>query len=72
MEQATLEGKKKEDSGFLAPNKRLKGYLNGDDHDSKDDADDEDPIADLFPHCSVLFADIQGQITRYCFDLQWF
>ncbi|CAB9517391.1 Receptor-type guanylate cyclase gcy [Seminavis robusta] len=43
-------------SSFMAPNRRLKGYLNG--------VEDDDmclaPIADLFPHCTVLFADISG------------
>lgn len=44
-------------SGFMAPNRRLKGYLDGDD---SEDGDDDAPIADLFPHCTVCFADIAG------------
>lgn len=39
-----------------APNRRLKGYLDGMEEDDMNAA----PIADLFPHCTVLFADISG------------
>lgn len=38
--------------GLIAPNRRLKGYLNGD----EDEEYGGDPIADLFPYCTVLFA----------------
>lgn len=41
---------------MIAPTNRLKGYLNG----SEDDRDCEQPIADLFPHCTVLFMDVAG------------
>jgi hypothetical protein len=37
---------------FIAPNRRLKGFLSG----SEDDDIDMEPIADLFPHCTVMFA----------------
>jgi class 3 adenylate cyclase len=38
-------------------NNRLKSFLKG---DSKDEDVGLQPIADLFPHCTVLFADISG------------
>lgn len=44
-------------SGFSAPNRRLKTFLT----DSPGDGNTgSQPIADLFPNCSVLFADIAG------------
>ena len=42
------KGKKR---GFVAPNRRLKGYLDGEDG-IDEDGDDSAPIADLFPHCA--------------------
>jgi class 3 adenylate cyclase len=42
---------------FLAPNHRLKNFLGGD-TETQDEA--AHAIADLFPHCTVLFADIVG------------
>ncbi|CAB9526583.1 Receptor-type guanylate cyclase gcy [Seminavis robusta] len=53
-------------SNFLAPSRRLKGYLigngetGGEQDDQQVDPFDDTPIADLFPHCTVLFADISG------------
>jgi hypothetical protein len=41
----------------LAPNHRLKTFLNG---DADCNVDHNQPIADLFPHCTVFFADIAG------------
>jgi class 3 adenylate cyclase len=41
----------------LASNHRLKGFLTGD--DKANDVGGQ-PIADLFPHCTVYFADIAG------------
>jgi class 3 adenylate cyclase len=41
----------------MAQNNRLKSFLKG---DSKDEDAGLQPIADLFPHCTVLFADISG------------
>jgi class 3 adenylate cyclase len=41
----------------LAPNQRLKTFLNGE-VDSNEDHNQ--PIADLFPQCTVFFADIAG------------
>ena len=41
----------KKDGTFMAPNRRLKGYLDG-----QDDEIDTTPIADLFPHCTGEFA----------------
>lgn len=48
-----LEG----DGVGMANKTRLKGFLNGDDGEHHNT---ESPIADLFPHCTVLFADIAG------------
>lgn len=57
---------------LMAPSKfRLKSFLNEDSHHanctepyptekSDDESQNEKPIADLFPHCTVLFADISG------------
>lgn len=63
MEQAAQQAEKKAQmasangkSGFAAPNQRLQGYLDG----QEEDEIDHNPIADLFPHCTVLFADIAG------------
>ena len=42
--------------GSVLPNGRLKGYLSG----AQDDDVNQAPIADLFPNCTVLFADIAG------------
>jgi class 3 adenylate cyclase len=42
---------------FMAPNHRLKNFLGGDVETNDDGAR---AIADLFPHCTVLFADIVG------------
>ena len=44
--------------GSLAGNQRLKNYLGGDAEAAQAEADQ--PIADLFPHCTVFFADIAG------------
>jgi hypothetical protein len=46
-----------ENSNEMAQNNRLKSFLKG---DSKDEDKGLQPIADLFPHCTVLFADISG------------
>lgn len=48
----------KKGSGLLAPNQRLKSFLNGD--VTHGDPLGQAPIADLFPHCTILFADICG------------
>ncbi|CAB9511297.1 Receptor-type guanylate cyclase gcy [Seminavis robusta] len=58
MQQTNVEGEKKEkESPFnIARSTRLRGYLQGQQEDDFDQA----PIADLFPHCTVLFADIAG------------
>ena len=58
MQQAQNKADIKEmRSSFIqAPNRRLKGYLDGKEEDDMNSA----PIADLFPHCTVLFADISG------------
>ena len=47
---------RRQDKGFAAPNTRLKSYLAG----SQEDNMSMQPIADLCPHCTVLFADISG------------
>ena len=39
----------------MATQNRLRTFLNG-----TSDGDDQQPIADLFPHCTVFFADIAG------------
>jgi class 3 adenylate cyclase len=46
-----------QDTGHDTQNNRLKSFLKG---DSKDEDVGLQPIADLFPHCTVLFADISG------------
>jgi hypothetical protein len=58
MQQAASKAEVKAGKGgdFIAPNHRLKGYLSGNQEDDIDDT----PIADLFPYCTVLFADIAG------------
>ena len=43
-------------SSYVSPTTRVKGYLNG----GQEYSEDDQPIADLFPHCTVLFADIVG------------
>ena len=53
-ETAPVDDKGKKN--FLSPNRRLKGFING---DQEDDAGNT-PIADLFPHCTVMFCDISG------------
>jgi Adenylate and Guanylate cyclase catalytic domain len=45
-------------NNHMSNNKRLKSFLS-DSHDGSDDLCDQ-PIADLFPHTTVLFADIAG------------
>ena len=44
---------------MVSPSRRLKSFLHGDDDDD-DDTDEDQPIADLFPNATVLFADIAG------------
>jgi class 3 adenylate cyclase len=46
-----------QENGAETQNNRLKSFLKG---DSKDEDVGLQPIADLFPHCTVLFADISG------------
>jgi hypothetical protein len=53
IEQAAA---KIDEKNFVSQNRRLKGYLSGGDNETIGDT----PIADLFPHCTVLFADIAG------------
>ena len=53
MEQAAA---KMDEKNFVSQNRRLKGYLNG----GEDAGMGDTPIADLFPHCTVMFADISG------------
>lgn len=45
------------DSFSLGNKSRLKGFLDG---NSDDEKEEEAPIADLFPECTVFFADIAG------------
>lgn len=54
LEEAEDSDKHKKSAGLLAPNQRLKTFLNG------DGKEDQSVIADLFPHSTVLFADICG------------
>ena len=59
--QANALSKKDDGStSFMAPSRRLKSYLSGDDNSTLAD-DNETPIADLFPYCTVMFADIAGR-----------
>jgi len=55
MEQATKKLESRD--SFMSPNRRLKGYLNDDNETDTNSA----PIADLFPHCTVMFCDIAGK-----------
>ena len=49
--------KMRDNSLSMSQTRRLQGYLNG----AKEEvAAEAPPIADLFPHCTVLFADIAG------------
>ena len=41
---------------FMNPNNRLKGYINS----GGEDDNAQQPIADLFPRCTVLFSDLAG------------
>lgn len=56
--QVDVQKRKSGDGGFsaLAPTQRVKSFLGGDTNGVNDV--DTQPIADLFPHCTVLFADI--------------
>lgn len=58
MEQAAkkVEGR----DSFVPGNRRLKGYLNDNGAAEAVDNINSAPIADLFPHCTVMFADIAG------------
>ncbi|CAB9529735.1 expressed unknown protein [Seminavis robusta] len=47
-------------SSTWAGSLRLKSYLNDGDDGTSVAAEDDKPIADLFPNCTVLFADIVG------------
>jgi len=61
MKQVTASATSKASSGnFMAPSRRLKGYLAGDGEESSEE-DEDSPIADLFPHCTVMFSDIAGE-----------
>lgn len=51
------DAKNKEGAFGVAQSRRLKGYLNGNEQSG---SDSDSPIADLFPRCTVLFADIAG------------
>lgn len=50
MQQATNDANDNKGDSFLAPNRRLKGYLDGGDEEIMSDT----PIADLFPHCTGM------------------
>lgn len=55
--QAASTGEvKKKESRFVPATRRLQGFLN----ELGEVEENEKPIADLFPHCTVLFADIAG------------
>jgi hypothetical protein len=54
MEVGTKDEKNKDS---VAPNQRLRSFLNS---GAEEDDMDLQPIADLFPNCTVLFADISG------------
>lgn len=53
-----IENDKRKGNALLAPNHRLKSFLNGATVGSEDQT--EQPIADFFPNCTVYFADIAG------------
>ena len=41
---------------LVAPKSRIRSFLNA----GSDEANDDQPLADLFPNCTVCFADISG------------
>lgn len=53
----TANDTNKNSGGLLPANHRLRTFLNGQDDENRTG---QAPIADLFPHCTVLFADIAG------------
>ena len=55
--QTDIEKGKSGNTLPLAPNHRLKTFLNGNDNENETGAA---PIADLFPNCTVFFGDIAG------------
>jgi class 3 adenylate cyclase len=50
-----MESDKRKGNAMMAPNHRLKTFLDGNVGDES-----EQPIADFFPNCTVMFADIGG------------
>ena len=51
-----VETDKRKSDALMAPKNKLKSFLNTSDDASQDDQ----PIADLFPHCTVFFGDLAG------------
>jgi class 3 adenylate cyclase len=51
-----VQNDKRKGDALIAPKNRLKSFLDA----GGDEADDDQPIADLFSECTVAFADIAG------------
>jgi hypothetical protein len=68
MEEQKEKLNVKKGGQILAQNRRLKTFLN-----TKDGADngDSDPIADLFPDCTVFFGDIAGFTGKWLLFASW-
>jgi len=49
-----METDKRKGDAMTSPNQRLKTFVNGLEEQG------DQPIADFFPHCTVLFCDISG------------
>lgn len=45
---------------FVPPKARLGSFLRSGEAPASNESDDRSPIADLFPECTVMFADIAG------------
>ena len=59
--QAKADSKEKRGSFSQAPNRRLKGYLDGNEADDMNAA----PIADLFPHCTGTFSNADETVVLF-------
>jgi hypothetical protein len=55
--------------GFLSPNHRLKSFLSGGTEKDKGASDNQKPIADMFPHATVLFTDVSLKGYVFVFPL---
>jgi class 3 adenylate cyclase len=58
--QEGQDDKNDKSNGILAQNHRLKTFLSSYSDESTKECVELQPIADFFPHCTVMFADIAG------------